>query len=295
MVTLSPNYGRNLSSGKTSGGFFRLLSSAAVSLISILSLVALEQQAVFADDGGISFGGSPHLLKSHATVSMKSEVIKIDVHDKKIAVDCYFVFHNDGPACTVRMGFPDQGLGAAEPYQGEEVPKGPGLHATFLTYDSYVDGKKVPTTLLPTNDRSLYWHAKTVRFKAQGDTIIRDVYTLPPGAQVTSGNGMYMQTYYVLHTGASWHGPIEKAEISVKFAPDAVAVPIRVQSLKALPGHDLAHLDWTKLPKGTVVYEGLTEAKQDGQTLKFVRTNFRPTVKDDIHLYYAYRQLTNTP
>lgn len=77
-----------------------------------------------ADDGGISFGGSPHLLRGHNSVSMTSEKVSIAVHKNLIKVDCSFVFHNGGPTCVVRMGFPDQGLGAAEPYQGEAVPSG---------------------------------------------------------------------------------------------------------------------------------------------------------------------------
>ncbi len=104
-----------------------------------------------ADDGGISFGGSPHLLKGHKSVSMRTEQIRIDVHEKIINVDCKFVFHNDGPACTVRMGFPDEGLGAAEPYQGFPVPTGAKLKATFESYVSYVDGKKLARhSFLPT-------------------------------------------------------------------------------------------------------------------------------------------------
>ncbi|PWT99925.1 MAG: hypothetical protein C5B53_04750 [Candidatus Melainabacteria bacterium] len=249
---------------------------------------------VRADDGGISFGGSPHLLKGHSSVTMESEVVSIDVHDKVIKVDCRFLFHNHGPKCIVRMGFPDQGLGASEPYQGFPVPKGPGLKATFITYDSYVDGKKVPTKLVPTNDRSLYWHTKTVTFKANSDCNIRDVYTLPPGAQVTSENGLYNQTYYVLHTGASWHGPIGKAEINVKFEPDVLSQPIHLMASNALPeGQKFPDLKWSKLPTGTVIYSGPSEPKIEGKTLSFTKTNFRPDEKDDVHLFYGYRQLTN--
>jgi hypothetical protein len=267
--------------------FIRYFMAIAV----LLSIVFGE--AACADDGGISFGGSPHLLKGHSSVSMQSEVVQIEIYKKVIKVDCKFVFHNSGPASTVRMGFPDQGVGAAEPYQGDPVPIGPGLKATFLSYDSYVDGKKVPTKLVPTNDRSLYWHTKTVTFKAKSDCIIRDVYTLPPGAQVTSENGMYQQTYYILHTGASWHGPIGKAEIIITIAPDAVKAPIRLQLLSALQDHDLQHLKWSQLKDGTVIYEGPSEAKLDGRTIRFVRSNFRPDKKDDVHLYYGYRKLTN--
>jgi hypothetical protein len=256
-----------------------------------LSLAALKASA---DDGGISFGGNPHLLKGHATVAMKDEVVKMDVHEKEIKVDCKFLFHNGGPACTVRVGFPDEGLGASEPYQGDPVPK-KNLHATFLTYQSWVDGKKVPTELIPTDDRSLYWHAKTVTFKANSDCVIRDVYTLPPGGQVTSENGMHQQTYYVLSTGASWHGPIGRAEIIVNFDPDVVHAPINLKALKSLPDPSFEHLKWSTLPEGTVIYEGPSAPKQDGNTLHFVRTNFVPTNNDDVHLYYGYRKLTNMP
>jgi hypothetical protein len=264
-----------------------LLNVATLSLA--LALFAPPSRA---DDGGISFGGSPHLLKGHATVSMKDEVVKMDVHDKQIKVDCKFLFHNSGPTCTVRVGFPDQGTGAAEPYQGDPVPT-KNLHATFLTYESWVDGKKVSTVLIPTDDRSLYWHAKTVTFRGNSDCVIRDVYTLPPGAQVTNENGMYQQTYYVLHTGSSWHGPIGRAEIIVNFEPNVVHAPINLKARKTIPDPDFAHLKWTALPEGTVIYEGFSQPKLDGNTLHFVRSNFEPTKNDDLHLYYAYRKLTN--
>jgi hypothetical protein len=270
----------------------RKKSFRLISLTAVLGVFLLGNK-VAADDGGISFGGSPHLLNGHPSVAMVREAVHIDVHKEVITVDCNFVFHNSGPVCTVRMGFPDEGLGAAEPYQGDPVPTGPDLKATFLSYDSYVDGKKVPTKLVPTNDRTLYWHTKNVTFKPNSDCIIRDVYTLKPGGQVTSGNGLYQQTSYVLHTGASWHGPIGKADITIKFEPDTESVPIKLQALSALHEHDLSRLDWAKLPAGTVVYEGPCAAKAQGQTMSFTKTNFTPTKKDDIRVYYAYRSLTN--
>jgi hypothetical protein len=271
------------------------LTVCATLPLQVVALFALVSLPARADDGGISFGGSPHLMKGHATVAMKDEVVKMDVQEKVIKVDCKFLFHNSGPACTVRMGFPDQGLGAAEPYQGDPVPTGPGLKATFLTYESWVDGKKVSTKLVPTNDRSLYWHTKTVTFKANSDCVIRDVYTLPPGAQMTSENGSYQQTYYVLHTGASWHGPIGRAEIIVSFAPGVVQAPIQLKALNSLPDKDLQRLKWSEFPQGTVIYEGPCVPKLDRNSLRFVRASFRPTKNDDLHLYYGFRLTTNMP
>jgi len=246
-----------------------------------------------ADDGGISFGGSPHLLDAHSSVSMQSEVVQVNIQKDLIKVDCKFVFHNGGPKSTVRMGFPDQGLGAAEPYQGDPVPTGPNLKATFDSYESYVNGKKVPTKLVPTNKRSLYWHTKTVTFKANSDCIIRDVYTLPPGRQLTNENGAYQQTSYTLQTGASWHGPIGKADIVFHFAPELVPKGIHLKALKSLPEPDLQHLKWSQMPEGTVIYDGVSEARLAADTVSFAKSNFRPTTKDDIHLYYGFKLLTN--
>lgn len=271
----------------------RIVSSLAVFASTVVSVALLTVIPAVADDGGISYGGSPHLLKGHATVSMKSEIVNVDIHKEKIKVDCTFLFHNSGKACTVRMGFPDEGEGASEPYQGDPVPTGPSLKATFDTYESYVDGKKVPTKLVPTDDRTLYWHTKTVTFKAKSDCVIRDVYTLRPGGQTTNENGLYRQTSYVLHTGASWHGPIGKADIYFKFEPDAVSQPIKIKPITSLSNKKLTELKWSKLPQGTVIYEGFGTPEVKGQTLHFSKSNFKPTKSDDIKVYYAFRMLTN--
>lgn len=267
----------------------KLIRSLTVALA-----IALANPAAKADDGGISFGGSPSLLKGHKTVSMKSEVIKMEIHKESIKVDCLFVFHNDGPACTVRMGFPDQGVGAQEPYQGEPLPS-KNLKATFTSYESYVDGKKVPTTLVPTDDRTIFWHTKTVTFKAKKDCIIRDVYTLPPGEQVTTDEGSYYQTYYILHTASSWKGPIGNAKIEVTFAPDSVKPPLVLKNRRELKDQDLDHVAWPKQPKGVIFYEATSVPKVNAATIIFDKSNFRPTEKDDIHLFYGYRKLPPYP
>lgn len=264
-----------------------LLLALSASILSGVNLTAS------ADDGGISFGGSPKLLKGHSSVSMKDEVVKMEVGDEQIKVQCDFTFHNDGPAAKVRVGFPDEGQGSMEPYQGEDkIPTGKNLKATFLSYESWVDGKKVATELVPTDNRELYWHAKTVQFKGNGDTKIRDVYTLPPGGQMTNENGLYKQTYYVLHTGSSWKGPIGKGEVIISFKDEALKGPIQAKQLKSI-GKDPAELVWSKLPSGTVLWEGPGAPKVEGKTLRFTFTNLKPTAKDDVHLYYNWKKCTN--
>jgi hypothetical protein len=262
-------------------------------VVAATALSAAVIPATFADDGGISFGGNPHLLKGHASVEMRGETVHLNVGDKVIKVDCLFHFHNNGPTCTVCMGFPDHGLGAQEPFQGEPLPTGSKLHATFITYDSYVDGKKVPTKLVPTNDRGLFWHTKTVTFKGNSDCTIRDVYTLPPGQQLTSENGGYFQTYYILHTGSSWHGPIGSCEVVIDFAPNVLPTPVVLKAIKSLPDDNLEKLKWSQLPKGIVIWQGPCQPKVVGRQLKFVRQKFEPPESDDIQMYYGFKLLTN--
>ncbi|MEP6757329.1 MAG: hypothetical protein ABJA67_17630, partial [Chthonomonadales bacterium] len=88
----------------------------AVKSVGKIGLVASALGTVFlvsgssptmANDGGISMGGSPKLLKGHPSVIMQSEIIRLNVKSEYVEVDCNFVFVNRGKKCTVRMGFPD--------------------------------------------------------------------------------------------------------------------------------------------------------------------------------------------
>lgn len=117
-----------------------------------------------ADDGGVSFGGSPRLLSGHKTASMQSEVIRMNVGAQNVRVDCQFVFQNAGPACTVRMGFFDEGRGSEDPDQEMDPahPKPP--HGTFTSYASFVDGARVRTQTVRAEKEGDFWHVKTVRF-----------------------------------------------------------------------------------------------------------------------------------
>lgn len=232
------------------------------------------------------------MLNGHASVAMKSEKVVMHIKKDKIRVDCMFKFHNSGPTSVVRVGFPDRGEGAQEPYQGVDIrPK--NMKGTFDSFESWVDGKQVVAELVPTDDRTLFWHAKTVTFKANSDCEIDNYYTLQPGAQVTSENGMYQQTEYVLHTGSSWHGQIGQAEIVVNFSPDVIGAPIHLVAKKDLQLKQFFDLKWSTLPKGTVIYEGPCAPTVEKNTLRFFVKNIKPTEHDDIHLYYAYRQLNN--
>ncbi len=246
-----------------------------------------------ADDGGLSFGGSPRLLSGHPSVSMQSEIVTMAVGSETVKVDCLFVFRNDGPACAVRMGFPDEGRGSEDPDE-EGVDTSHPPKGTFTSYVSYVDGARVPTQIVRAGTPGNFWHTKTVRFAANSTRRVRDVYTLGTGGQIAAmGNGEYSETYYILHTGASWHGPIGRAELDITFAPGAVRGPIHLVPLSAVKDNEPQNYNWPHGAPGTVIYRGPSAPTVQGRTLRFVRSNFEPGYLDDVLLYFGFKGMAH--
>ncbi|HLK60973.1 MAG TPA: hypothetical protein VKU00_30695 [Chthonomonadaceae bacterium] len=255
--------------------------------------LAILSVCASANDGGIAFGGSPGLLRGHPSVSMTSEVVKITIQGHQSRVVCDFVFTNHGPACRVRMGFPDEGYGASDPDEEEADFKDKPPHTTFTSFRSYVDGKPTATKLIRANTEGHYWHTKTVFFPANSALHIRDVYTQDIGGGIVQAGqkgGQADQVGYVLHTGASWHGPIGRSEIDITFPAKLIhgalrPVPVRrISKAKNDPR-------WLKsrVAPNVIVWEGPCAPTVHGRTLRFVRTNWRPKASDDIELTYNYR------
>jgi hypothetical protein len=167
---------------------------------------------------------------------------------------------------------------------------------TFTSFKSYVNGKLVAAKLIRADKPGHYWHAKTVQFAANQSLHIRDVYTQRLGggvAKVGDKVGSYKQVGYILHTGASWHGNIGKSVVTIRFATGQQAAPIKPVPLKDIarkvPGEDTSPADIAKVTSGNVVWSGPCSPMVNGTTLTFVRTNWKPSKKEDIDLNYGYR------
>lgn len=258
-------------------------------LILLAAVCGLAVGVARADDADVSYGGSPSALKGTGTVAMQSEVVLLDIGPNSVQADCQFVFKNSGPACTIRMGFPD-GDSASE--HEEANPKEP-VSSAFSSFQSWVDGKPAPTTLVRGKD--YVWHAKNVSFPANGVRRVRERYTVSIGSDL-SGMPPMSTAYYVLQTGASWRGPIGRMEIIARFRRSKRAHPTRGNtfqdvvplSLRAI-GDDGLHLKkWSRPDQEVVVYDGPGTAQAEHNVLRWVRTNIRPTEKDDVFL--AFKQ-----
>ncbi len=254
-----------------------VVAAAVVSFGAVASLA-------HANDGGISFGGSPKLLGGHSSVCMESELIQMNVGEKVVAVDCKFIFVNKGPTVKVRMGFPDQGVGADDP----DEEHGDNWHSlppksTFNSFKSWVNGKATATSLVRSSEPGRFWHTKTVTFPANSKTVIRDLYYVNVGTGFVGSIGNDAipgdETSYVVHTGSSWKGAIGRTEIIVKFKRKGMSGP-----LVAKKGEPKAKFD--KQPH-VVYYTGISKPTIDGTTLHFIRENWRPTKKDDLYMAFA--------
>jgi hypothetical protein len=236
---------------------------------------------VRANDTELTYGGTPRPLNGNTTVSMKSEYVKMVVGSKWVTVDCRFTFVNQGPARRVRVGFPDEGGEPDEGPDGKPLPP----QGTFATFASWVNGKPVKTTVIPGADPGDVWHVKWVDFPANGAVTVRDRYTVEVGNSVAYYPVSVRLARYVLHTGSSWRGPLGRSEIEVVFDRQSVKAPIVARRVPTIDSRGPAAVKWRQ-EKGTVYFKGPCEPTISGTTLRFVRTDWRPTREDDILLLF---------
>jgi len=251
-------------------------------LAALLALPAMAR----ADDSDISYGGSPSSLKGTGQVAMQSEVVLLDIGPDKVRADCQFVFKNKGPACTIRMGFPD-----GNSQRDEESDAKAPIKSAFGSFQSFVDGHAAPTTLVRGKDYA--WQTKTVSFPANGIRRVREIYTVEVGGTVAYKSSLET-AYYVLQTGASWSGPIGRMEIIARFRRSKRAHPtpgntfqdVRPISHAALTSDQFQKVGWIRPDEEVVVYNGPGAPQTDHNVLRWVRTNIRPTEKDDVFLWF---------
>ncbi len=241
--------------------------------------------AALANDSALAYGGTPRPLTGHPTISMMSEVVKIEIGERDSIVDCRFEFVNHGPACRVRMGFPDQGRGAADPdEEGEHNPP----TGTFKAFASWVNGVKVKTSVARAAHSGNFWHVKVVEFPPDSTVGVRDRYRVEVGSSVGFHKPFSIHdTSYILHTGASWHGPIGRSEIIVTFKRSGVRAPLETHLLRRSgKDDDPNYVSDERLSRRSVYYAGPSKPESAGNTLRFIRTNWTPSERDDISLVF---------
>lgn len=257
----------------------------AVTLAAVL--LAVGGLASRANDTDLTYGGTPRPLNGSSTISMMDEVVKMVVGEKWVTVDCRFTFENRGPARKVRMGFPDQGGEPDEDVHGNPLP----VRGTFRVFKSWVDGVLVRTSVIRGEERGDRWHVKQLTFPANSTVHVRDYYEVEVGSTVAYSPVSASLADYVLHTGASWRGNIGRSEVDVTFRRAGLRGPITARPMPKLDVHGKVSPPW-RIDRRTVYYQGPCAPTVSGATLRFIRTNWRPRPKDDIHLVFGLRRAT---
>lgn len=175
-------------------------------ILQTICMVLLFGIAAIADDAAIgAVGGTLMPLEDHAAIRMVREDIHIKtfkngINSYRIEAYCRFVFHNEGNATKVMMGFP------------EDID---GNSNGFSYFQSKVDGKPVyvrrSSPDKPEMPISRIWRIKEVYFDKNQTRVIEDIYGGPAGTN-TSGESTVR---YVLKTGSSWHGLIGKIAVTI--------------------------------------------------------------------------------
>jgi len=204
----------------------RFIRVVLTALVMALDIVGAGVVRAVADDGSVeTVGGAVRLMKPHSSIRMVSETVKVRVTPGLAEVDCEFVMRNEGPTDTVLVGFPDGDMG---PYTGG------GEEYEIEGFRSWVDGVEAKCQRLPAAEAQVApsavgsWWTKLVVFPAGAVRRIRNRYAVSPSWKPSLGESEADsiagdRTFrYILWTGASWKGPIGRAEIVVTL----VGIPL---------------------------------------------------------------------
>jgi len=243
-----------------------------------LILLAVSSSA-FANDGWVGYSGAPRIEGKHPGVRMADELIRIRIGRDQMWADCSFTFKNEGPACIARVGFPDYDS------HGEE------LRSFYSDFRSYVDGKRVKTTLVK-GEEGTAWQVKSVPFRQGQTRVVRNMYRMQLGILSLNGPGKHgdppriQLAEYILSTGRSWRGSIGRSRVIFEFdRTSIIKVPIRAYPRSRENKFDDSSF-WEK-NNNLIAFGGPCEPKVSGRTLTFEKSNWKPTESDDISLTFG--------
>src|SRR5690606_38790314 len=165
-----------------------------------------------ANDSAISgTSGTPGNLKAtqlageHKTIRMVREQIVMTLGRSEYVTDAHFVFRNDGPATTVKMGFPE-GAGGDSDFANLKKK------TSFKEFKAWVDGREIKAMrmIADANEDDFTLDAlwvKTVPFQRGQTRNVRVRYRSPLG---TSTDGDFV---FYDFTGGNWKGKVDESTL----------------------------------------------------------------------------------
>lgn len=171
-----------------------------------LGLILLAS-SVRADDSAVT-GASGHVHRlggEHTSVRMVSETVDIRVRDfASYTTDATFVFHNDGAATTVKMGFPEWGHDEG----GGNIDK---KRSSFYEFATWADGRRLNARRQWNNKDEAFW-VKEVPFRAGQTRRVRVRFRSPFGDSSGMPGSRWIQYGF---TGGNWKGKLDRARLTL--------------------------------------------------------------------------------
>ena len=192
------------------------MKRTAMRTVGFLALALWFGTAVQANDSAISgVSGTPGNLKAvqltgeHKSVRMVREEIVMTIGRDDYLAEAHFVFRNEGPATTVRMGFPESSGGDSD--FAELKKKTP-----FKEFKTWVDGREFAAQRMVSESNpddfqfEAFW-VKSVPFKRGQTRDVRVRYRSPLGTSTADSFVAYS------FTGGNWKGKVDESVLLLKF------------------------------------------------------------------------------
>lgn len=229
----------------------------------ILILIHLGILSTYADIQPNPIKAKGIVSRVNTSIRMDSELVVVDLYKDSAIVECHFYMKNDSNDQKLTIGFPEMNFHYFRSNDGAEIDN----------FSVYENGEKIELISLhkpetsSTNEQVPFsgiinqkiedqpWFIWNSSFDKDELKTIVVRYSLPYGAMK---NGSRYFTY-LLNTGSGWKGNIGKADIVVNLKdiqPDLI--------LKTLPEN----------------------YKITGNQISWSFSDFEPTTKDDIKIYY---------
>ncbi|MCR4941045.1 MAG: YARHG domain-containing protein [Treponemataceae bacterium] len=254
--------------------FFTVLFSLLLS-----SLINANDAYIEAAGGSVLPIDSPH-ASAHPYISMKSEVIKIDLEKDFYRVHVDFVFYNEGDSVKVKVGFPKWHYGSSKTIEMRNFKT--SVNGKTVDYEIIED--KGAETPLHKSDVVDSWFVREITFPSKTTTKTSVDYDCEYGHA-----GFNKGVEYLFGTGKTWKNPIgsQTIEITNNIGPSSIILDDRTFFIESD--------EWKKA-------EALSDAEIENIDDKIIITRknlspdffdkFRLEIADDYYTLYPYADLS---
>jgi len=227
----------------------------------LITLILIFQNFnIFADVKPVLIQAKTIYPGNKTSVRMESERVIIDLYNDSSVVKCTFHMKNLGEQQKLQIGFPEMNfyhyrlISESETLNRFKVKEN-GKAIEFYLSDSLKNNAELRRKI-DSYQIIQDWYLWDGEFQKGESKTIEVQYSLPFGMLYSTNERFFT---YLLSTGANWNGTIGKAEIIVNLKDIELDSLISQQPNKCLINND--QLTWTF-------------------------TDFEPTTKDDIKVYY---------